>query len=102
MALSQTTSHHSGSDHVSADEECVEESWETYFEHEQLKTKKYITFTWMLFPSVKDMLPFCDALFEDNVKVNFGITSSPLWRMYDSIFSDEPDVWPYAFGKKNK
>ena len=97
MALSQTTSHHSGSDHASADEECVEESWETYFEHEQLKKKRYSTFTWMMFPSFQDMLSFCDAPFKKNVKVYFGITSSPLWRMYDPIFSDESSVWPRAF-----
>ena len=88
MALSHTTSHHSGSDHVSADEECVEEPWDTYFEHEQLKTKTYITFTWMLFPSVKDMLPFCDALFEDNVHHLCGgcmIPSSPMNRTFGLV-----------------
>ena len=42
MVLSQTTSHHSGSDHVSSDEACTEDSWETYFEHEQLKAENIL------------------------------------------------------------
>ena len=105
MALSQTddedVDHVShlpwGVDDMRSDEECAEKSWAQHFEYEQLKTQRYRSFTWNVFPTFTEMIPFCDAIFNENAKVYFGITSSPMWRMYDAIFSDASSVWPHAF-----
>ena len=78
MALSQTDDEYAdhashvpwgGVDDMRSDEECAEKSWGTYFEHEQLKTQRYTSFTWKVFPTFREMIPFCDAIFEENAKV---------------------------------
>ena len=75
-----------------SDESGAEKSWAQHFEHEQLKTQRYTSFTWNVLPTFQEMLPFCDAIFQENAKVYFGVTSSPMWWMYDSIFSDASSV----------